>query len=357
MRRLALVSIALVVSVAAAQASTPAPPTLRSLLNTVAKAGSPGVVAVVRDGSTTFHFVAGVANRKTRAPMQTDNRFRVGSITKSFVAALVLQLIGRGNLSFGDSVESLLPGVVPGGSQITVRQLLQHTTGLYDYVSDPQVFAPYLKGTLGYVWTPHALLGVAFSHPPLFKPGTRWSYSNTNYILLGLIVQAVTGKTLGAELSRRIFRPLGLDATSFEAGRRVPAPAAHGYYLDRDVTTLSGSWAWAAGAIVSTADDVAAFYRALFSGKVVPPALLRTMVSTVPTRSGPDGYGLGLLRLETPCGPAFGHNGLVPGYASFAISSPDGRRQAVILMTVTSFPVSSRLNDAENAFLARAYCD
>ncbi len=355
MRRLALLSLALVVSVAAAQAASPRP-TLQSYLDAVVKAGSPGAVGIARNGNTTERLVAGVADRKTRAPMQMNDRFRVGSITKSFVAAVVLQLVAAGNLSLDDNVDTLLPGLLAGGAGITIRELLQHTSGLYDYVSDPRVLGPYLKGALGYNWTPAELLEIAASHPALFPPGSRWSYSNTNYILLGLIVRAATGRSIGNQLSKAIFGPLHLQATSFEAGRHIGAPAAHGYYAGTDVTTLSGSWAWAAGAIVSTADDVADFYRALLGGKVIPPALMRAMESTVATRSGPDGYGLGLLRLETPCGPAFGHNGLVPGYASYAISSRDGRRQAVILMTVRNFPISLRLTNAENAFLARAYC-
>jgi len=129
------------------------------------------------------------------------------------------------------------------------------------------------------VWAPRPLADIGLSHPPLFKPGTHWSYSNTNYVLLGLIVEAVTNDRLGNELVKRIIHPIGLHDTTFATGRQVAAPAAHGYYQGKDITALSGSYAWAAGAIVSTASDLDRFYRALLTGKVVPAAQLKAMES------------------------------------------------------------------------------
>lgn len=198
--------------------------------------------------------------------MTPDERFRIASITTSFVATVVLRLVGEGKLSLSDNVEKLLPGLVPHGDGITVRQLLNHTSGIYDYEQDARLLTSYLNGNLGYTWTPRRLVALAVSHRPLFKPGARWSYSNTNYVILGLIVEAVTKSKLAEQLSRRILQPLGLKATRLGANANMGSPAAHGYYRRQDVTRLNFSFAWAAGSMVSTAGDVAHFYRARARG-------------------------------------------------------------------------------------------
>ena len=141
--------------------------------------------------------------------MRPADRFRVGSVTKSFMATVLLQLVGERKLRLDDSLERWLPGVVPNGRSITVRELLQHTSGLYDYVDDSAFRTAVLANPLR-VWTPRQLVRIAVSHHPLFRPGRRWSYSNTNYILAGLVIQAVTHRTVAAELRNRIFRPLDL---------------------------------------------------------------------------------------------------------------------------------------------------
>ena len=218
------------------------------------------------------------------------DRFRVGSITKSFVATVLLQLVGERKLKMADSLEHWLPGLVPNGRSITVRELLQHTSGLYDYVNDSAFRTAVLANPLR-VWTPRQLVRIAVSHGPLFRPGRRWSYSNTNYILAGLLVQAVTHHTVAAELRDRIFRPLALHQTSFPTGPTISGPHAHGYLfygtpLVRDTAHVSPTGAWAAGAIISTVNDVAAFYNALLGGRLLRPALLSEMENIVRTRTG-----------------------------------------------------------------------
>src|SRR5262249_19201622 len=147
--------------------------------------------------------------------------------TKTFVAAIVLQLVGEGRLSIADTVERWLPGVVPGGERITLRQLLNHTSGLFDYAED-NTFGRQLAHPKK-VWSPRQLIRIATAHPPLFAPGARWSYSNTGYILLGLIVEQATGNPLGSELRRRIFAPLRLRSTSFDTKPQIAGQHAHGY--------------------------------------------------------------------------------------------------------------------------------
>ena len=248
---------------------------VRSALDRLIASGVPGAVLVARDGDDVLRLAAGTADTATGRPMRPDLRFRAGSVTKTFVATVTLQLVGEGALSLDDTVEHWLPGLVPGGAAISVRQLLDHTSGLFDYTEDPRILAPYLAGNLDFRWQPRQLVRIGVSHPPLFPPGAAWSYSNTGYVLVGLIIEAATGHRLETELRRRIFRPLRLDATSFATGSAIDGAHAHGY-TDlgsglADITGLSQSWAWAAGAVVSTADDLATFVGALLGGRLLSP--------------------------------------------------------------------------------------
>jgi D-alanyl-D-alanine carboxypeptidase len=348
--------LALVAAVAAgtAQARPAAFPKTRADLADLVKAGAPGAVVLIRKGGSTTVLTAGVADSRTRRPMRPDDRFRIASITKSFVATIVLQLVGEKRLSLSDSVEKFLPGLVPNGDRITVRQLLQHTSGLYDYEMDPRLYAPYLKGNLDYRWAPRQLVALGLSHGRLFAPGARWSYSNTNYVLLGLIVEAVTKHSLPAELTRRILRPLGLHTTRFGADANMGSPAAHGYFRGRDVAALNFSFAWGAGSMVSTAADVARFYRALLGGKLLRPRQLKQMETIV---TGPHGnYGLGLWEQPQLCGDSWGHPGDAVGYMGYAWSSTNGQHQAVVLITKTTQPISPDVDFALGTLVDDAFC-
>ena len=345
-----LVGIAASAGVAAAQGTT----AIQDAINTLKQAGAPGVLVLVRNGSTTTVTTAGVADPEANGAVVAADRFRIGSVTKTFVATVVLQLVAEGRLSLSDPVEKRLPGLVPNGRNITIRELLQHTSGLYDYTDDPRSFAPYLTGNLAYAWQPKQLVKIAVSHKPLFKPGARWSYSNTNYLLLGLILQAVTKDSIAGELTRRILKPLGLKSTTFVAGNKLPAPAAHGYYHGVDMALLSGSLYWAAGAIVSTGGDVSKFLSGLFGGKLLRPQQLAAMEKSVSI--GTNGYGLGLIKVPLSCGVAWGHNGIVPGYSSWALSSRDGKRQVVVLATSLTFPQQPAYESAIDQLASTAFC-
>jgi D-alanyl-D-alanine carboxypeptidase len=353
-RALAVLVLAIGVAAGTAQARVPHAQT-KAALAALIKAGAPGAIVLVRNGSSTSVFAQGAARLAPRQPVRRADHFRVGSITKIFVSTVVLQLVAEKRLELTDTVEQHLPGLVPHGDGITLRELLQHTSGLYDYADDRRTFAPYLAGNLAYAWKPRQLVRIAVSHKPLFAPGQTWSYSNTNYLLLGLIVEAVTKDSLADQLQRRIFRPLGLRETRFEPGTHVASPAAHGYYNGIDVTGLSGSTYWAAGALVSTADDVSRFLAALFGGKLLGPDQLREMEQTIPI--GGNSYGLGLLEVDTACGAAWGHNGIVAGYSSWAVASRDGKHEAVVLSTTRAFPSSSGFQETLDALAATAFCD
>ena len=312
---------------------------LQQLLDELVATGQPGAIGLAHHGKETWRGASGLAILDPEQPMRPGLRYKVGSITKTFTATVVLQLVGEHKLRLGDSVERWLPGLVPNGDHITIRQLLQHTSGLFDYAEDPRIAEPYLQGDLEFVWRPRQLIAIATEHPPLFPPGTSWSYSNTGYVLLGLIIRAATHSSVQQQLQTRILRPLGLRHTSFPVTNpHIAGPHAHGYQLGAgpggtplDFTGLSPSWAWATGNMVSTVDDVAHFHRALLRGRLLPPGLLRAMQTTVATGSG-FRYGLGLVSIELPCGTFWGHEGGLPGYENWALSSSDGEDQVVMMV-------------------------
>lgn len=321
--------------------------------------GAPGVIVYARDGNRVVRFARGYGRLAPRVPMRVSDRWRTASLTKTYTAVVVLQLAGEGRLSLDDTVERWLPGLVPGGAAITVRQLLNHTSGLFDYFEDPALVKRVLhKPTRA--WTPQELIAIGTSHRPLFAPGTNSSYSNTGYQLLGLIVEAATGNPIGTELGRRIFEPLRLRDTTFDTQPRIVGRHAHGYLRLggpslTDVTVLSPTIAGAAGAIVSTVDDVARFYRALLSGRLLRADLLGTMM-TVDPAARRAGRGLGLIRDSEhyPCAVAWGHDGDLPGYLTAANASRGGRRQMVVVVNTDS--LSRRARQQLNRVLIAAYC-
>src|SRR4051812_43373720 len=244
-------------------------------LDRVVAAGVPGAVLLVRERDRTIRLASGYENLKPRTPMRANNRFRVGSITKTFVATVVLQLVGERRLALEDTVERWLPGVVPNGKRITLHQLLNHTSGLFDYGGDRKFVADAYRHPLK-DWTPRQIVAVATAHKPRFAPGAGWSYSDTNYYVVGEVVEAATGHSLARELRRRILVPLRLRATSFPHEATITGGHAHGYFLQPplDVTVGTPSVQWAAGALVANADDLARFYRALLGGRLLRPDLL-----------------------------------------------------------------------------------
>ncbi|MFI9201156.1 serine hydrolase domain-containing protein [Streptomyces sp. NPDC053048] len=316
-------------------------------MDAAVKAGTPGVTAQARDTGGVWASASGVGDLTSGAPRGKNDKFRVGSITKTFVATVLLQMEAEGKLSLDDTVERRLPGLVRGngndGRRITVRQLLNHTSGLFDYLDDEEYSRTYLEGD-GYLrhrydtLPPEKHVKVALSHKPLFDPGDRHSYSNTNYILAGLIVEKAGGRSYEDEVRDRIITPLGLKNTSNPGNSiHLPRPSSRGYSKlfrsapDRidDVTEMNGSQGWADGDIISTAGDLNRFYSALLGGKLLPPKQLKAMKTTVavPGSSGMS-YGLGLARIGTSCGTTlWGHSGGMTGWLSMAVTTADGRHQ------------------------------
>lgn len=310
--------------------------------------GVPGITAEARDADGVWKSAAGVGDVRTGSPRGKNDRFRVGSITDTFVATVLLQMEAERKLSLDDTVEHFLPGVVAGngndGRTITVRQLLNHTSGLFDYLADVPYYETYTMGD-GFLrhrydtLTPGQRLKVAFSHEPLFPPGARHSFSHTNDILAALIVEKVGGRPYEDEVRRRIIEPLGLGATSSPGtATGLPRPSSRGYSKlffasqpDRidDVTELNGSQNWGDGDMISSAGDLNRFYRALMSGRLLPPRQLAEMRTTVVNPDFPaSSYGLGVERLSMSCGTTLWyHDGGVVGSLAFAAFTEDGRHE------------------------------
>jgi D-alanyl-D-alanine carboxypeptidase len=331
---------------------------LQSALDRAVAMGIPGAIALVRDGKRTVHIVSGYGNVAAKAPIRASDRFRIGSLTKTFVSTVALQLVDEGKLSLDDTVEHWLPGLVPGGEKITVRELLNMRAGLYDYLNQDKTILHRLEaGDLTHRYTPKELVALATTHRPNFAPGKSWSYCNTCYVLVGLIIEKITGHAIGAELQRRILAPLRLRDTTFDTEPLIAGDHSRGYVRIgkrlTDVSVASPSAAWAAGAIVSTADDLERFFSALNQGRLLPAPLLREMTTPTPSSAG---YGLGYVRIQAPCATLLGNHGNFLGYDASAWGTTDGSWQLVLFVNLDESNLTPKLTQALNQVLLTALC-
>lgn len=339
-------------AVPAVAAAQPGEGSFQRQVDAVQRTGTVGVLARSTGPRGVQFATAGVADAETKRKARPGDKFRIASATKTYVSTVVLQLVGEGRLSLDDTVEDVLPGVVSGngndGSRITVRQLLNHTSGLFNYTAD----FPALSGIDAYeagrytTWTDEQLVGIAMRHAPDFEPGAKWSYSNTNYTLAGMIIEKITGRTWQQEVTKRVIRPLGLrDTLTPTTSARIPGSHLKGYSAFGesapaiDVTAFNPSAAGAAGAMISTAGDMTTFYQALMSGQLLKPAQLTEMKKTVRAAELDEAwpgarYGLGLMEIPLTCGGSyFSHAGDLPGYATRTGATEDGRRVVVLEAT------------------------
>ncbi|OXM59612.1 serine hydrolase domain-containing protein [Amycolatopsis vastitatis] len=338
---------------------------LQELLDAERDAGLIGAFAQVRDGDLTRSLVTGVADVTTGEPPRADFRHRVGGVIKSFVAVVVLRLAGEGRLDLDAPVGRYLPEVVPGdrGRRITVRMLLNHTSGIGDYLERFYATTEKMAEAGTRTFTPLELVRMGLAMPPTGPAGDNWSYANTNYIILGLLIERITGRPYGDELRERVLGPLGLTGTSLpgtDPGIRGPHQRAYLPMADgsvRDCTSYHMSAFWAAGELISTAADVNTFYRALLRGEVLEPGLLREMKDTVPfSPKAPDagGYGLGILWFGSRRGRMWGHNGLAAGHTTYCSNSEDATTQVTLAETYNLYePLGSHshpITTARQAF-------
>jgi D-alanyl-D-alanine carboxypeptidase len=283
------------------------------------------------DGSYVRGF--GVADKVTRDPMKTDFYSRIGSVTKTFTVTAVLQLADQGKFGLDDPIAEFVDGV-PLGDRITLRQLARMQSGLFNYSASPEfqkaMFANPRRG-----FTPHELLDYAFAQPNQFPPGEGFEYCNTNTILLGLVVQKISGQPLHSYVHDHILAPLGMSDTSFPTTNAFPDPHAQGYTVqtadgkEATATDWDPSWGWAAGAMISTLEDMRIWGVALATGKLLTPQMQAQRLQTVGSPGLPpqDGYGLGIFNL----GGWVGHNGSLPGYQTVVVYLPQKQTTLVIL--------------------------
>lgn len=334
-----------------ATASSQLPALLRSGVQDLHDLGVVGVQGLARQGDHTAEARAGVGDLATGAPVPRNGYFRMGSNTKTFAAVIALQLVGEGRLSLDDSVQRWLPGLVTGngndGRRITVRQLLQHTSGLPNYTEDLTIFSSaheYRARRFDH-YEPAELVALAVRHQPLFAPGTHWSYSNTNYILVGMIIEKVTGRSWAVELRDRILRPLDLRQT-YSPGDRpdLPRPYAKAYHQFApgeplvDTTLFNTTAAYAAGDLVTAPADLGRFWQALQRGRLLRPAQLAEMRRTVLAETFQDyvpggRYGLGVMWIPNRCGGYWSHGGDVLGTSTGNGVTGDGDRVVVLSQT------------------------
>lgn len=302
---------------------------LRTALEASAEGHGPGLFGLVTDGGeVVFAGSVGVADLADPRPMTADDQVRVGSITKTYVAALVLQLAAEGVLGLSETVEQW----VPGGEDVTVELLLRMRSGLPDYISRLYGDPPDLR-VLERYWSPETLVRLALEEPDRLPPGAVHRYSNTDYVLLGLVVERATGERVDAQLWQRLFEPLGLHDTTFPTvDPRLRGPHARGHVRSAppepyvECTTLSPSDGWTAGAVVTTPRDLARFFDALLGGHVLDPESLALMTECREVLSPTASRGLGLVRYAYPDGTvAYGQHGGTPGYTTVVQRSTSGR--------------------------------
>lgn len=304
--------------------------------------GPPGVIAIVERGKHLSVHRFGVANLRTGAPMRIDDHMRIASVAKAFSGAAALSLVSKGVLSLDDTIGKWLPHLPKSWHAVTLRELLNHTSGLPDFSKD----AGFQKAVSAHpkkAPPPRKLLSYVEDKPLNFKPGTRYEYSNSDNIAVGLMVQAATKDTYEDQLKKQVLRVLGLHRTSLPSGSKLSKPFIHGYSNDpsqhppEDLSKiLAAGWAWAAGGIVSTPADLNRFIRSYVGGRLFDSqtqAQQRRVVkggSSEPPGPGKNSAGLAIFRYETKCGTVWGHTGNTPGYTQFAAASADGRRSATV---------------------------
>ncbi|HUQ63657.1 MAG TPA: serine hydrolase domain-containing protein [Acidimicrobiales bacterium] len=317
----------------------------------------PGVIVLVKSPKGDWSATFGTAEIGKTVPMKIDDYFRIGSNTKPMTVTLILQLVQEGKLSLDDPISKYRPDV-PNGENITIAQLAKMRSGLYAYTSDPE-FNATIDREPRKAWTPDELLAIAFKHPPDFAPGEHFEYSNTNTVLLGTVIEKLTGMSVPEAFQKRIFEPLKVTHSLFpeSTDSRIPDPHPQGYQFGTNAETLdtyalppaqlpaaldgslkpinftdaNPSFSWTAGAAISTADDLAVFVKALADGSLLDEKTQKVRLDSVeavsPGRPNGLGYGLGMVAF----GPTiFGHDGQIPGYSSFMAA--DATRDTTIIV-------------------------
>jgi len=355
---LALVAL-LACTASAGAATSPAQKLDREMHRLVTMRQGPiGAIAIVQRGSKRTVYRAGVGDRSSRTPLRSTDHMRLASTSKAFNGAVALALVDQGMLGLDDTIAQRLPALPAAWGPVTLRQLLDHTSGLPDF-SSSQGYIDALQRNSRMVFLPHAsLLSFVATDPLLFPPGTRYNYSNSDNLVAALMAEQATSQSYDALLSSLVYAPLGLNETSLPDGVRLPLPYIHGYDNEggrpEDLSTrLSGSATWSSGGMVSSPIDANDFARGYVGRKLFGSATQDQQLQLVnghsePTGPGSNRAGLAIFRYRTKCGTVYGHTGNIPGYTQFLAATLDGTRSV-------TFSISEQLNEAMTGRLLRAF--
>lgn len=297
------------------------------------QAGIPGaVVGLWMPGKGSYVRATGVADTATGRPMSADSSVRIGSETKTFTVTALLELVDDGRIELDDPIAEYVHGV-PNGHRITLRHLAEMRSGLFPYTSDPG-FIQKLESDPELTFTPRETLAYGFKHRNTFEPGTKFQYCNSNLVLLGLVIEKVSGQRLADFIHERVLGPARLHHTLFPKGSEFPAPHPRGYTDQTpsgetaDATRWNPSWAWAAGAMISNLHDLRRWAPIVATGKLLSPETQRQRLKTLPTGFPGTTYGLGIFKANG----WIGHNGSIPGYETVTVYLPSKKATLVIMI-------------------------
>ncbi|MFJ6795441.1 serine hydrolase domain-containing protein [Streptomyces sp. NPDC091268] len=335
---------------------------VQALTNTTA-AGAPGAMARITGPEGVQNKTVGVRDKTTGEAMDTKARFRIGSVTKTFSSVVLLQLVAEKKIDLDTPVNHYLPGLLPD-DRITVRHLMTHRSGLADYTNamfDKTV--PGFEAVRNKVFGYEELVKLSLAEPRTTEPGVSYKYSNTNFVVVGMLIEKATGHSVAKEYDRRIIKRLGLRNTSYVHPRtEIKGLHAHGYLTPDeagaplvDSTEQTVSWAQSAGAMISNAADLSTFMSALVSGRLLPAAQLDAMLTMTPTdATNTRFYGLGLRRYDLSCGTSvYGHTGTVQGFYTYAFTTRDGKRSLSAMANTSN---RGQANTALGGTLEAAFC-
>ena len=326
---------------------------LKATIQTLVDNGYPGALAAKTDkDGNTVGATAGKGNLSTGEAPPLDGEVRIGSNTKTFVAVVIMKMVEEGKVKLDEPIETYLPGLIKGqgvdGKKITVRQLLQHTSGLPEIMLGmPDFFA--MRND--YV-SPRDVLDMALTRPAQFAPGAKFTYTNTNYIVLGLLAERVGKRPVAEQIETKIIKPLGLKHTYMpkDGEKAFRGKHPHGYHTRdnkpgklEDITEADPSWAWAAGSMISTPSELNKFMQSIFDGSLLNQASIAEMKKSVPMGDKGDVYGLGLIGHKLSCGVAWGHGGTIPGYQTDNAVGPDGTAATI---ATTAMPATNAKDTA-----------
>ena len=371
MRRTTLLVLAFALAATAALASPVAADDANKLQHQLdklvaTKGGPPGAIVVVQRGDAQTVYTAGVADLSASTPLDVNQHVHIASVAKAFSGAVALSLVDQGVLSLDDTIAQRLPAYAHNWGEVTLRQLLAHTSGIPKFIIAPET-QERIKASPGVAPPPADLLEPIQDDPLESRPGSKYHYTNSENILVGLMVEAVTGRSYEDVLQSEVSDKLDLMQTTLPRGPELPAPFAHGYDVQdpsdpQDVSeVLAGGWSWAAGGIASTPADLTRFVRGYVGGKLFGPKTTAQQRKVRPGLSEPPGpganaAGLALFRYTTRCGTVYGHTGNTLGYTQFVAATPEGTRSVTVSVTAQLVPRGSHVFPALRRLEETAVC-